>query len=76
MNNTFFTGHQHITTLLLQNRNLKLEIHGHTDNVGEAKYNLSLSEKRANTFFQYLQLFDIIPERLLAKGYSDQAGFL
>ncbi len=62
---------QHIVTLLIQNPDLKVEIQGHTDNVGEAEYNLSLSEKRANTVFQYLQLFGITPERLLAKGYGE-----
>lgn len=62
---------QHIVSLLLQNPDLKVEIQGHTDNEGEAEYNLTLSEKRANTVFQYLQLFGITPERLLAKGYGE-----
>jgi outer membrane protein OmpA-like peptidoglycan-associated protein len=62
---------QHIVTLLLQNPELKVEIQGHTDNEGEAEYNLNLSEKRANTVLQYLQLFGITSERLLAKGYGE-----
>jgi OOP family OmpA-OmpF porin len=62
---------QHIVTLLLQNPELKVEIQGHTDNEGEEKYNLTLSEQRANTVYQYLQLFGISPKRLLAKGYGE-----
>lgn len=62
---------QHIVSLLLQNPDLKIEIQGHTDNVGEAEYNLTLSEQRANTVFQYLKLFGISSERLLAKGYGE-----
>ncbi len=58
-------------TLLLQNPDLKVKIQGHTDNLGEAEYNLTLSEKRANTVFQYLQLFGITTERLQAKGYGE-----
>ena len=62
---------QHIVTLLLQNPELKVEIHGHTDNEGEEAYNLTLSDKRANTVLQYLQLFGINSDRLLAKGYGE-----
>jgi outer membrane protein OmpA-like peptidoglycan-associated protein len=62
---------QHIVTLLLQNPDLEVEIQGHTDNEGEEEYNLILSDKRANTVLQYLQLFGISSERLLAKGYGE-----
>jgi len=62
---------QHIVTLLLQNPELKVEIQGHTDNEGEEGYNLTLSDKRANTVLQYIQLFGISSERLLAKGYGE-----
>lgn len=62
---------QHIVTLLIQNPDLKIEIQGHTDNEGEDEYNLTLSEQRANTVLQYLQLFGISTDRLLAKGYGE-----
>jgi outer membrane protein OmpA-like peptidoglycan-associated protein len=62
---------QHIVTLLIQNPELKIEIQGHTDNEGEEAYNLTLSDKRANTVLQYLQLFGIKAERLLARGYGE-----
>ncbi len=62
---------QHIVTLLIQNPDLNVEIQGHTDNEGEDEYNLTLSEQRANTVLQYLQLFGIDPDRLLAKGYGE-----
>lgn len=62
---------QHIVTLLSQNPELKVEIQGHTDNEGDAEYNLKLSERRATTVSQYLQLFGINADRLLAKGYGE-----
>ncbi|MDD2353453.1 MAG: OmpA family protein [Candidatus Caldatribacteriota bacterium] len=62
---------QYIVTLLLQNPELKVEIQGHTDDEGEEAYNLTLSDKRANTVLQYLQLFGIGSERLLSKGYGE-----
>ena len=62
---------QYIVTLLLQNPELKVEIQGHSDDEGEEAYNLTLSDKRANTVLQYLQLFGIGSERLLSKGYGE-----
>ncbi len=61
---------QHVVTLLQDNPQLKLEIQGHTDNQGSAQYNVKLSRQRAETVNQYLQLFGIRQERLVAKGYG------
>ncbi len=49
---------------------LKIEIQGHTDNVGSANYNLNLSNKRANTVKDYLLLFGVEKERMTSKGYG------
>lgn len=49
---------------------LKIEIQGHTDNVGSANYNLNLSNKRANTVKDYLLLFGVEKVRMIAKGYG------
>lgn len=61
----------HIVTLLRQNPDLKLEIQGHTDSQGADSYNMTLSQKRAETVKSFLQLFGIQGERLQAKGYGE-----
>ncbi len=48
----------------------RIEIQGHTDNVGTAKSNQVLSENRANTVRNYLISKGIDPTRLTAKGYG------
>jgi len=51
-------------------KSLKIEIAGHTDNVGGADYNKKLSEERANTVLEYLNNKGISKDRLTAKGYG------
>ena len=47
-------------------------IEGHTDNVGDAKYNQKLSQRRADTVRAYvLKTYGIAPNRLEAKGYGE-----
>jgi len=48
----------------------KIEIGGHTDNVGSAKSNLVLSAARANTVRAYLLTKGIDPLRVTSKGYG------
>jgi outer membrane protein OmpA-like peptidoglycan-associated protein len=48
----------------------RIEIGGHTDNVGNAKSNLKLSEDRANAVKEYLVAHGIDSSRLLTKGYG------
>lgn len=48
----------------------KIEIGGHTDNVGSAKSNLVLSDARAKTVMNYLLTKGIDPARLTARGYG------
>src|SRR6056297_1943117 len=50
---------------------LKIEIAGHTDNVGEKDDNLVLSQKRANAVRNYLLKKGIAPSRVIAKGYGE-----
>ena len=47
-------------------------IEGHTDNVGDAKYNQKLSQRRADNVRSYLlKTYGIAPDRLEAKGYGE-----
>jgi cytochrome c oxidase subunit II len=51
--------------------NLKVEVAGHTDNVGDPRKNLALSEARAASVDAYLEKAGIPKERSVAKGYGD-----
>lgn len=57
-------------TLLVNNPSLKIEISGHTDNVGSASLNLRLSEDRARAVVSYLIERGIDRDRLTYKGYG------
>ncbi len=56
---------------LNNNKTLKIEISGHTDDVGSDQENLELSRKRAQSVLEYLQTSGIAPGRLTAKGYGE-----
>lgn len=49
---------------------LKIEISGHTDNVGSETYNKTLSENRAKVVVDYLIKNGIAKNRLVFKGYG------
>lgn len=48
----------------------EIEISGHTDNKGEAAYNIKLSENRANSVKEYLQKKGCTHIKLSTKGYG------
>lgn len=52
-------------------RKLVIEIAGHTDNVGDRRLNLALSENRAKVIRNYLIRSGIAENRLQANGYGD-----
>jgi outer membrane protein OmpA-like peptidoglycan-associated protein len=55
---------------LKDNPEIKVEISGHTDNVGTDEYNMNLSQARANTVKEYLVGKGIDSERIISKGYG------
>ena len=61
-----------IVQLLNDNPTLKIEISGHTDNVGKPAVNLALSNNRAKTVVSYLINHRINPKRLSYKGFGEK----
>jgi outer membrane protein OmpA-like peptidoglycan-associated protein len=61
-----------IERFLKQNLAATVIIAGHTDNYGEAGYNLSLSQRRAETVKKYLVDAGIQPDRVTAVGYGEE----
>ncbi|MGB5927912.1 MAG: OmpA family protein, partial [Cyclobacteriaceae bacterium] len=57
--------------VLKKTPSIKIEIAGHTDNIGSNAYNQSLSERRANSVRQYLINKGVEGSRLVAKGYGE-----
>lgn len=57
-------------SFLKTNDNLKVEISGHTDNIGTDKANQTLSENRAKSVYDYLISQGIDASRLTYKGYG------
>ncbi|RRA99962.1 PA14 domain-containing protein [Larkinella rosea] len=55
---------------LSRNPALRIEISGHTDNVGDPRLNLVLSENRASVISTYLVRNGIDGQRIEAKGYG------
>jgi len=60
-----------LVMLLNDNPKLKLQIEGHTDNVGQPKDNLLLSDNRAKSVVGYLLNKGIAPQRLTYKGFGE-----
>jgi outer membrane protein OmpA-like peptidoglycan-associated protein len=63
---------QKILALLKARPDVKLEVQGHTDNVGGDDYNQKLSDSRANAVLEWLRAKGIAADRLTAHGYGLQ----
>ncbi|MGM0665137.1 MAG: OmpA family protein, partial [Thermodesulfobacteriota bacterium] len=59
-----------IIKLMKADPGLRVEIQGHTDNVGGREYNLDLSKRRAQTVRDYLSLYGIESSRMTLAGYG------
>ena len=57
--------------LLHNNANLRIQINGHTDNVGSDASNQQLSEARAKAVYDYLCTKGLSPNRLKYKGFGE-----
>ena len=59
-----------VTDFFINNPDIKVEIAGHTDNVGNAAINMKLSQSRAQSVADYIVKRGIPKERVVAKGYG------
>ena len=57
--------------LMEDNPEIVIEIAAHTDNVGSSEYNLKLSEDRAKSVVNYLQLQGVDKDKTIARGYGE-----
>lgn len=59
-----------IVRWLQENPGVRIRINGHTDNVGQASENMTLSTRRAQSVTEYLQSKGIAPARLSFQGFG------
>ena len=57
---------------LQENPELRIEVEGHTCNIGTSEYNLALGERRANAVREYLASRGIGADRLRAVSYGEE----
>lgn len=60
-----------LLTMMAANDDIKIEVHGHTDNVGNDESNMTLSQERANAVRDLLIKRGIEPERIKAIGFGE-----
>jgi outer membrane protein OmpA-like peptidoglycan-associated protein len=61
---------QPAANIMAADKTLKLEVQGHTDNVGNDAYNQTLSDARAKAVVAWLTQHGVAADRLTAKGYG------
>jgi OOP family OmpA-OmpF porin len=61
---------QPAANIMAADKTLKLEVQGHTDNVGNDAYNQTLSEARAKAVMMWLTQHGVAADRLTAMGYG------
>lgn len=59
-----------LAALLVENPSIRMEISGHTDNVGSYRVNQKLSEARAKSVVDYMISQGVTADRLEYKGYA------
>jgi outer membrane protein OmpA-like peptidoglycan-associated protein len=65
-----FTELDKVVKFLNDNAAIKIEIGGHTDNVGNAAANMALSAGRAASVEKYLESKGMAKDRIISKGYG------
>jgi outer membrane protein OmpA-like peptidoglycan-associated protein len=60
-----------LVAFMNNNPSIKIEIGGHTDDIGEAVDNQLLSENRSRSVREYLIVNKIVADRIQFKGYGE-----
>ncbi len=60
-----------VVRIMKEHPDIRVEIQGHTDNIGSDDFNMKLSEKRAQAVKDYLVKQGIDPSRLETKGFGE-----
>lgn len=66
-----FPSLNYLAADMIKNPKMKVEIAGHTDNVGKDKANMTLSQKRAESIVKYLVKKGIDESRMVPIGYGE-----
>ena len=61
-----------LVKILKDNPTIWIELGSHTDSRGDDRYNLTLSQSRANSVVRYIIEKGIDKNRITAKGYGEQ----
>lgn len=61
-----------LATWMSRNPNEKIQIEGHTCDIGTSEYNLALGERRANSAKKYLEGLGISPARISTISYGEE----
>lgn len=59
-----------LVKFLSENPRIRIEISGHTDNIGSPEYNQKLSDNRSKAVAEYLMRAQVAKDRLVCKGYG------
>lgn len=67
-----FSELDRLLTIMLEKPNLQIEIRGHTDNIGNDRYNKNLSIKRAGAVYDYLIEKGIPKTQMKYRGFGNE----
>jgi outer membrane protein OmpA-like peptidoglycan-associated protein len=59
-----------LVEIMKDNAEMRIEIHGHTDNIGADEYNLALSRARASAVANYVIRHGVDASRVFPRGYG------
>ncbi len=62
---------QELATIMKRNKSITIELSSHTDSRASKKYNKDLSNRRAQSCYQYLIDLGIAPDRIRPVGYGE-----
>ena len=71
INASFYPVLDDVALVLNEFEKTLVTVDGHTDSDGSESYNLDLSQRRANSVGQYMVSRQVIPQRLVVRGFGE-----